>query len=240
MPLNNYRLNALPPKQDFDQERGYKSGWACLPSPIAAGQNLFGESISGFFWKRKSKSTIRGYQRIAGHPQCWEGGQRRWHETCGSCLLGRNSSTLPGDSAVSLSGLVAQSLIKGLRGSHVGLRGSVLRSLSLLITGLGSSIDENVARDIWKAARNAASNDKAALVQKYAFECLRALCSSTSYFNNSTDFENLQSTAWRSLDSAVAGVRHAVAKAMAAACTAAFSDTNATDVPVIPETEETF
>ena len=138
-----------------------------------------------------------------------------------------------GDSAVSLSGLVVQSLIKGLRGLHVGLRGSVLRSLSLLITGLGSSVDENVARDIWKAARNAASNDKAALVQKHAFGCLRALCSSTSYFNNSNDFENLQSTAWRSLDSSVVGVRHAVAKAMAAACTAAFSDTNAADVPVI-------
>ncbi len=138
-----------------------------------------------------------------------------------------------GDGAISLSGLVVQSLVKALKGSHVGLRGSVLRSLSLLVIGLGSSIDEHVARDIWKASRNAASNDKSALVQQHSFECLRALCSNTSYFNNSNDFENLQSTSWKLLDSPVAGVRHKVAIALASACAAAFSDTNATDVPVI-------
>ena len=138
-----------------------------------------------------------------------------------------------GDSAVSLSGLVVQSLIKTLKVSHVGLRGSILRSLTLLVTGVASSIDEHVARDTWKAARNAGSNDKSALVQKHAFGCLRALCSNTSYFNNSNDFENLQSAAWKSLDSPVAGVRHAVAKALASACATAFSDSNVGDVPVI-------
>ena len=138
-----------------------------------------------------------------------------------------------GDGAVSLSGLVVQSLVKALRASHTGFRGSVLRSLSLLVSGLGNSLDEHVARDIWKAARNSALSDKSALVQKYAFECIRSLCAATTYFNNSNDFENLQSTAWRILDSPVAGVRHSVAKALATAMTKAYSETNATDVPVI-------
>jgi hypothetical protein len=64
-----------------------------------------------------------------------------------------------GDSAVSLSGLVVQSLIKASKASYVGIRGSALRSLSLVVGGLGSSIDEHVARDVWKASRNAASKD---------------------------------------------------------------------------------
>ena len=144
-----------------------------------------------------------------------------------------------GDSAVSLSGLVVQSLVKALKASHVGFRGSVLRSLSLMVAGLGPSVDEQVARDIWRASRNTASNDKSALVQKYSFECQRILCSNTSYFNNSNDFENLQSTAWKCLDSSFAGVRHAVARALAAAFTSAFSDTNATDVPVIRKPKKT-
>jgi HEAT repeat-containing protein 5 len=138
-----------------------------------------------------------------------------------------------GDSAVSLSGLTVQSLIKVLKASHVGLRGSIFRSLSQLIEGVGASIDENVARDIWKAARSAGSGEKAALVQKYAFHALRSLCTLTTYFNNSSDFENLQSTSWKALESPVAGVRHAVARTLASAFAAAYSDSGASDVPVI-------
>ena len=144
-----------------------------------------------------------------------------------------------GDTAVSLSGLVIQSLIKAFKASHVGLRASVLRSLTLLITGLASSVDEHVARDVWKAARTAVSNDKSALVQKHAFGCLQALCSNTAYFNNSNDFDNLQTAAWKALDSPVVGVRHAVAKALASACAAAFSDSTAGNVPVIRKPKKT-
>ena len=138
-----------------------------------------------------------------------------------------------GESAVSLHGLVVQSLLKAAKGSSVGLRGSVFRALGALVSGLRTSVDEHVARDIWKAARNSASTEKSAFVQKCALDCLRVLVEATGYFNNSGDFENLKSTAWKTLDSPSPAIRHAVARTVGATLVKAYSESPIGEVPIV-------
>ncbi|KIX10527.1 uncharacterized protein Z518_01610 [Rhinocladiella mackenziei CBS 650.93] len=138
-----------------------------------------------------------------------------------------------GDSAVSLSGLVVSTLLKLLKSSHTGVRGCVFRALGGVILGIQSSLDEHVARDIWKQARNAATNEKSSFVQRCACSCIRSLARETPYFNNSNDFDNLKSTIWKVFDSPVPSVRHAAAGAMAATLNQAYSESGNADVPVL-------
>ncbi|KEF60955.1 uncharacterized protein A1O9_02519 [Exophiala aquamarina CBS 119918] len=137
-----------------------------------------------------------------------------------------------GDSAISLSGLVVSTLLKLVKTSHTGLRGRAFRAISGVIKGITSSLDEHVARDIWKQARNAAANEKSFFVQRCACVCLRDLLGETAYFNNSNDFDNLKTTIWKASDSAAA-VRHAAAFALAEALRQAYSDSGVANVPVL-------
>ncbi|KAJ9258311.1 hypothetical protein DTO207G8_1486 [Paecilomyces variotii] len=124
-----------------------------------------------------------------------------------------------GESAIGQSSLVASSLLKLLKSSsnHTGLRGSIFTVLRKVIVGIGIAIDEQTARDIWKQARNAASGDKATLVQVNACRCLEQLVKNTPYFDNANDFDNLKSVIWKAIDSPVAPVRHAAAACLARA-----------------------
>ena len=138
-----------------------------------------------------------------------------------------------GDSAISLSGLTVATILKLSRSTSTGLRASVFRALGGLVVGIKSSLEDAVARDIWKSARNAATSDKSAFVQRCACSCLRSLVSETSYFNNSNDFENLKTSIWKTIDSPVPSVRHAAAAAMAAALSEAYSTGATTEVPML-------
>jgi hypothetical protein len=141
-----------------------------------------------------------------------------------------------GDSAISLSGLVVASLLKLLKPLqiHTGARSSVYRALARVVNGLRGSLDESVARDIWKQARSAASNDKSAVGQRSACILLEALVNLTPYFNNSNDFENLKAAIWRALDSTIPSVRKSAALAFAHALHKACIDGGAsTDVPIV-------
>lgn len=138
-----------------------------------------------------------------------------------------------GDSAVSLSGLTVSTLLKILKSSHTGVRGCVFRAIDGLIVGIKASLDEHVARDIWKQARNAATSDKSTFVQRCACSCLRNLVSETSYFDNSSDFDSLKTTIWKAFDSTTGSVRHAAAAAMASALNQAYSESGNADIPVL-------
>lgn len=141
-----------------------------------------------------------------------------------------------GDSAISLSGLVVASLLKLLKPAqnHAGARASGFRALARIVTGLRSSVDESVARDIWKQARSAASNEKAAVVQKSACNALEALIRYTPYFNNSNDFENLKAAILRALDSTTPAVRKSAADAFAQALYKACTEGGASEnVPIV-------
>jgi hypothetical protein len=141
-----------------------------------------------------------------------------------------------GGSAASLANLACSSLIRLIKQAqgHAGLRGSIFRALALTIEGVGPSIDEQIARDIWKQARNGASNDKAVFVQRTACLCLEVLNRSTQYFDNGGDFDSLKSTVWKVIDSPNPTVRHAAADALAVVLVKAHSrDGTSEDVPTI-------
>ncbi|KAJ6150994.1 hypothetical protein N7470_007588 [Penicillium chermesinum] len=118
-----------------------------------------------------------------------------------------------GESAFMQSNVAASTVLKLLKsaGSHTGLRGAIFSVLRKIVVGIGAPIDEPIARDIWKQARNAATGDKATFVQVHACRCIEQLVNMTPFFDNANDFENLKSMSWKVIDSPVAPVRHAAA-----------------------------
>lgn len=131
-----------------------------------------------------------------------------------------------GDSAISLCGLSCAALIRSskLAQNHVGLRAAILRALGNIVGAVSRSMDEGVAKDIWKHARTTASGDKSGLVQADSCRCLEQLIKSTPYFDDIGDFENLKSTIWKVSDSNVAITRHAAASCLASVLVKSYSD----------------
>lgn len=131
-----------------------------------------------------------------------------------------------GDSAISLSSLTCTTILRVLKvaSAHAGLRSAVYRALGRVIRGIGDSVDEQVSRDIWKSARNAAPADKATLVQASACWCLEQMVKHTSYFDNSNDYEKLQAVVWKTIESASIPVRHAAASCLAAVLVKSYSE----------------
>ncbi|KAF1990104.1 ARM repeat-containing protein [Aulographum hederae CBS 113979] len=131
-----------------------------------------------------------------------------------------------GDSAISLSTLACSSSIKHLKlaQNNAGFKSSVFKAIGRIVKGVGRSADEATARDMWKQARSAASGDKSLLVQSSACWCLEQLLRSTSFFDNSNDFDKLQSAVWKAIDSPSPAVRHAAASSLAAALVKSYSD----------------
>ncbi|OTB02273.1 hypothetical protein M426DRAFT_322850 [Hypoxylon sp. CI-4A] len=139
-----------------------------------------------------------------------------------------------GDSAIGLHQFACGALVKLLKSSqtHAGLRAAVLTALAKIVGMIQTSLDESVARDIWKQARNAASGDKGALTIISACRCLRSLAKHTSYFENSSDFENLKSTFFKTIDSNSPHVRHAAADCLAEAMVKNHSEFAASSGPM--------
>ena len=122
-----------------------------------------------------------------------------------------------GESAFAQSAVVVSSLLKLLKSSanHTGLRGSIFAVIRKVVVGSGIPLDEAIARDVWKQARNAATSEKSTFVQLHACRCIENLVCATPYFDNSNDFDNLKSVIWKVIDSPVAPVRHAAAACLA-------------------------
>ena len=144
-----------------------------------------------------------------------------------------------GDGAVNLSSFAITATMKLLRpaADHVAIRAAVFQSLRKMVEAVQGSLDESVARDIWKQARTAASGDRGALVQINACVCLERLVRGTDYFNNTNDFESLKITIWKASDSSVSAVRQASASCLAAMMIKGYSET----IPLIsiPKTPRT-
>ncbi|KAJ3495983.1 hypothetical protein NLG97_g2993 [Lecanicillium saksenae] len=132
-----------------------------------------------------------------------------------------------GDSAIGLHQLCCTSLIKLLKSSsnNAGLRAAIFTALAKIIGIVEGSMEESIARDIWKQGRNYASSDKGSLVVVGASQCLKALLKHTSYFKNSSDFDKLETAMFKVFDSSIAQVRHAAASCLAEAYAQGFSET---------------
>ena len=130
-----------------------------------------------------------------------------------------------GDSAINLSSLVCSSLLRLLKiaQSHAGLRAAIFRAFGEVVGRIQGSLEDPIAKDIWRAARAAASGDKASLVQARACQCLQKLVSNTTYFETTGDFENLKSAIWKACETTSAA-RHAASSCLASALIKAYSE----------------
>lgn len=124
-----------------------------------------------------------------------------------------------GDSAIGLHPLACSALVKLLKAAqnNAGLRAAIFNALGKISRMIEGSMDDTIAKDAWKHARSYASGDKAALVQIAACRCLKMLSKFTPYFDNSSDFDNLKSTIFKTIDSASPLVRQAAGDCLAEA-----------------------
>ncbi|KAF3041566.1 hypothetical protein E8E12_007909 [Didymella heteroderae] len=139
-----------------------------------------------------------------------------------------------GDSAQNLAPVAVMSLLRLVKfaQNHTGLRATIFKAVGKIFKGIAPSAEENVARDAWKQARNAASGDKSLLVQTSACFCLEQLVKYTNLFDNATDFDKLQTAVWKTIDSSSATLRHAAASAIAAALVKNYSETATIEDPI--------
>jgi hypothetical protein len=131
-----------------------------------------------------------------------------------------------GDSAINLHPLVCGSLIKLVKSSqsHAGLRSATFTALAKIAGMIRGSMEETIARDIWKQARNAATGDKGSLTIVSACRCLKSLVRNTPYFDDSGDFDSLKSTVFKVIDTSSSQVRHAAADTLAEAMVKSHSE----------------
>ncbi|EMC96551.1 hypothetical protein BAUCODRAFT_480348 [Baudoinia panamericana UAMH 10762] len=130
-----------------------------------------------------------------------------------------------GDSAMSLSPLACTALLKAFKvaSGDAGFRSALFKSLSRILKGINTAVDEEIGRSTWKQARNAASGDRALLVQASACACLEQLIRTTPYFDNSNEFDKLQTALYKALESNSVAVRHAAASCLAAQLVKSYS-----------------
>lgn len=139
-----------------------------------------------------------------------------------------------GDSAIGLHQMACATLLKLLKASsnHAGIRAAVFTAFAKMTAMIEASLDESVARDIWKQARNHASSDRASLVVISACRCIKALARHTQYFRNASDFDSLRSTMFKTFDFASAHVRQAAADCFAEALVMGYSESAVGEAPL--------
>ena len=193
------------------------------PAPSRVIRASVGRSFAGIYEKGNRKTlyeTINDLCSIALKNKT--GKDLGARHTSISCLGAIFESS--GGSAIGISGFATSSILRCLKVSqeHVGYRGTCYRSLAKIVKGTGHSIDESVARDIFKHARKAIANDKAYIVQSHACSCVEELVRQTTYFDNLGDFERIQACIWKALDSPSLRVRNAGARAFASVLVKSF------------------
>ncbi|ORY63500.1 armadillo-type protein [Pseudomassariella vexata] len=190
------------------------------PSPSRVIRNNLGKILGRVFEKGDRKllfETVNELVAIISSGKAKTDAEIRTRHAAVSCL--GDVYAAAGDSVIGLHPLVCGALIKLLKSStsNSGLRAAILTSLSKIVVMIEGSMDENIARDIWKQARNAASADKGALSVIAACRCLKALARHTPFFENHSDFENLKTAVFKTIDSSSSHVRHAAADCLAEA-----------------------
>ncbi|KAL7918884.1 armadillo-type protein [Trichoderma austrokoningii] len=201
------------------------------PQPSRVVRNNLGACLAHIFGKGDRKllfETINDLVAIAAGGKSKDGETRAKHAAV-SCLGDVYASA--GDSAIGLHQLACTTLLKLLKSAsnNAGIRAAVLTALEKIIIMVEGSMDEYISRDIWKQARSHASVDKGTLVVASACRCLQALVRHTVYFQNSTDFDKLETAMFKAADSSSAKVRNAMASCFAEALVQGYSESSAAD-----------
>ncbi|WQF75705.1 Putative armadillo-like helical protein [Colletotrichum destructivum] len=214
------------------------------PQPSRVVRNNLGKCLAHIFAHGDRKllfETINDLiSIISGTKSKTDAGPRTKHAAV-ACLGDVYASA--GDSAIGLHQLACVTLVKLLKSSsnNAGLRAAVFGSLGKIVKMVEGSVDENIARDIFKQSRSYATSDKGSLVVVSACRCLRTLVRHTAYFENSSDFEKLQAVIFKVMDSSSSQVRHAAAEALAEAMIRGYSETGVAEgAPVTSKASRRF
>ncbi|KAH3955539.1 hypothetical protein HBI81_036910 [Parastagonospora nodorum] len=205
------------------------------PAPTRVIRNNLGRAIAGIFEKGDRKllfESINDCVAIVNSAGKSDKDVRAKHAAA-HCLGAIFEAA--GDSAIGLSPNAAMSLLRLLKSAqnHTGLRATLFKAVGKVFKGVGPSADEVVARDAWKQGRNACTGEKSMLVQASACYCLEQLIRYTTFFDNSNDFDKLQNVAWKTIESASASVRHAVASCISTAFVKNYSENAPVDLPIL-------
>ncbi|KAK3112003.1 hypothetical protein LTR53_012165 [Teratosphaeriaceae sp. CCFEE 6253] len=194
------------------------------PSPTRVIRNNLGRCFAGIFGKENRKLLYESVNELVAIVQAGKEKDVRAKHAAVSCLGALFEAA--GDSAFSLSPLACTAALKGLKAASndTGYRSAIFRSLGRILKGIVVAVDEDIARGIWKQTRNAASGDRSLLVQASACWCLEQLVRTTTYFDNSNDFEKLRTILFKTLESSSVSVRQAAASCLAAELVKSYSE----------------
>ncbi|KAF2837010.1 ARM repeat-containing protein [Patellaria atrata CBS 101060] len=205
------------------------------PAPNKAIRNSIGRSFAGIFTKGDRKLLFESINELIAILNTGKGDKDVKAKHAAIHALG-SIFEAAGDSAIGQSSLVSALILRQLKISQTltGFKSSVFRTLGRIVKGVRGSMDEPVSRDIWKQCRAAASSGKGLLVQANACWCLEQFVQETPFFDNSNDYEKLQSAIWKAMDSGSPKVRHAAASVLAAILVKSYSDSPRQDpLPVV-------
>lgn len=205
------------------------------PAPTRVIRNNLGRCLAHIFGKGDRKllfETINELVALISSGKSKTENELRAKHAAVVCLGDVYGSA--GDSAIGLHQMACATLLKLLKASsnHAGIRAAVFTAFAKMVTMIEASLDESIARDIWKQARNHASSDKASLVVMSACRCIKALVRHTHYFRNASDFDSLRSTMFKTFDFPSAHVRGAAADSFAEALVMGYSESAVGEAPL--------
>ena len=199
------------------------------PIPSKAVRNNLGRCYGTILGKGNRKTLFESVNQLVAVVNAGKGEKELHNKHTAVHCLGELYKAA-GDSAINLSSLVCSNLLRLLKSAqaHAGLRAAIFRALGEAVGAVQGSLEDSVARDIWKAGRTAASGDKAALVQAKACQCLQKLISYTTYFETTGDFENLKTAIWKACETSTPAARHAASSCLASVLIKSYSEDAAT------------
>lgn len=123
--------------------------------------------------------------------------------------------------------MCAITLLKVLKGAslNAGYKYSILVSLAAVTASVGNTFEDQLNRDLWRAAKSHAT-DRSGKVVAAAFDLFRSLVTHRAHFKHATDYETLKSIVQKALDSPFAIARQSAAKCFAACLVLLSSNTN--------------
>lgn len=195
------------------------------PAPSKAIRTNLGRIYVCIFGKGNRKILFESVNQLSTSINAGKGEKELQNKHAAVHCLGEIYKAA-GDSAINLSSLASSSLLRLLKPAqnHAGLRAAIFAALGKIVRSIQGSIEESVAREIWKHGRAAITGDKAALVQVRACGCLEQLIVGTKYFNTVNEFENLKSAIWKACETPIPAARHAAASCLASALVQSYSE----------------
>ena len=195
------------------------------PAPSKAVRNNLGRTYGSILGKGNRKILFETVNQLCGILNAGKGEKEPPTKHAAVHCLGEVYK-VAGDSAINLSSLASLSFLRLLKQAqnHAGLRAAIYRALGKVIGMIQASIEESIARDIWKQAKSAAATDKASIVQARACGCLEKLIKNTQYFDTTAEFESLKTVIWKCFENASPFSRHAAASCLAAILVKSYSE----------------